>query len=204
MFQPQTAHRQREPCRGLGTCIPQIPDTRFFHQSHSKQFSNLLVSRAGESWNNTSRGDAQRETDHASVPLFTPKRLLPNAQIGEKKERKWFIFMCLCYRGMQFIKPVFTVELLRCHIDLTYTPTHAENLPSTHKGERIYSSTQNMLQLLSLPANEKINFSFLLSVSFVNSHLPVGGSVIPDYWCHRRKVRKVIGGILLTIPPECW
>ena len=29
---------------------------------------------------------------------------------------------------MQFIKLLFTVESLRCHIDLTYAPTHVENL----------------------------------------------------------------------------
>lgn len=36
----------------------QIPDTGFFCQSHSRQSPSLLVSRAGESWNNTSQGDA--------------------------------------------------------------------------------------------------------------------------------------------------
>ena len=48
---------------------------------------------AGESWNNTSQGDAQRERDLESVSLFTPKRLLPSAHLEKKRKKMVYVYV---------------------------------------------------------------------------------------------------------------
>lgn len=62
---------------------------------------------------------------------------LPKKIASKRPERKTGKGLCL--QRIAFQKPVFTVEPARCHVDLTSVPTHAENHPSTHKGEYIYT-----------------------------------------------------------------
>lgn len=108
---------------------PQIPESRFLCQSHSMQFSYLLESRAMEFCNNASQAEARRERDLGFVS-HSPKILHPIVTIKTTREG-----LFLCYTGMQFIKPLFTVELPRCHIHLTSTPTRVRMYPCTHKGD---------------------------------------------------------------------
>lgn len=80
----------------------------------------------------------------------------------------------LCLQRIAFQKPMFTIEPPRCHVNLTYMPTHVENDPSAHKGEYTWAH-RHMPQLLPLWPTRTTSFSsnsfFLLSfLSFSTFH----------------------------------
>lgn len=96
-----------------------------------------------------------------------PTQRMIASKSPEGKKKKKLGRVCVCVHRIAFQKLVFTVEPPRCHVDLTYVPTHAENHPSAHKGEYIYIQAHtNWLQLL--PAVAKKNsccFPFLLQLT---------------------------------------
>lgn len=169
---PPTCSNLRRPeteeaMQRISNWYSQIPDTGSFHQSHSKQSSSLPVSHAGESWNNTSQDDAWGEkASWIGVSLIpTPKKGLLSKR-PEHEKKKVFVNTMIVFQ-----KPVFIVKLLRCHVNLTCMPTHAENHPSAHKVEYIYSNTHKHATIIAAVANKNFNssnFSFLLHLLLIS------------------------------------
>lgn len=78
--------RQGKPCRGLGISIPksQTQGTT----THAISSAGLLVSWAGESWNNPSQGNAWREADLGVEFLWsTPQKTISSKRQREKPGR---------------------------------------------------------------------------------------------------------------------
>lgn len=72
----------------------QIPGMRLLCQSYSKQSANLLVSNTGESWNNTSQGNTQREKDLGSKSFWLPSFLKKITSKRPKLNyRRGFVFV---------------------------------------------------------------------------------------------------------------
>lgn len=113
MFQPETSREVTGRIRNLHSQIALAVGS-----------AGLLMSHAGESWNNTRQGSAWGE----GMFERTPKRFT----MSRETSRRGFIFTKDCISEGLF--------MACCQVDLSSVPTHAENYPPTLRGvhARIY------------------------------------------------------------------
>lgn len=160
--------RRRKPCRGLGIGIPKS-QTWGSSTNHAAGSAGLLVSHAGESWNNTSQDDAWRERDLGAAfsLILTPKRLLAKRPEWKKKKRKniwgWVVFTKDCVSETNVYSRAFPLSRrfnFRAH-------TRGKSSIRPQRWIYIYSSTEKHATIITVANKNNSNSSPLPSFSLL-------------------------------------